>query len=178
MADRPRAALGLAVAMAAFGAIGCGTSSTQTTAGNASSSVTASGSIATKAQFIARAESICHELGSQEKPLKARQESLKGLPAASSEKTFVSLASQVVTLSRSAARQLRALPQPPGEAEKIEKLLTAYNEEVTSVSNIAYSAAHQESSAGEAAEATLKRSIATNSGLAQEFGLKDCIGSE
>jgi hypothetical protein len=157
--------------MAAFGASGCGTSSTQTTAGNASSSATASKSIATKAQFVAQTESICHKLSSQEKPLKARQESLKGLPAASSEKTFVSLANQVVALSRSAARQLRALPRPPGE-----ELLTAYTEEVTSVANIAYSAVHQESSAGEAAEATLKRSIATNSGLAQEFGLKDCIG--
>jgi hypothetical protein len=177
MADRTRAALGLAVAMAAFGATGCGTSSTQTTAGNASSSPAASKSIATKAQFIAQTESVCHKLSSQERPLEARQESLKGLPAASSEKAFVSLASQVVTLSRSAAKQLRALPRPPGEAEKIEKLLTAYNEEVMSVANIAYSAAHQESSAGEAAEATLKRSIATNSGLAQEFGLKDCIGS-
>jgi hypothetical protein len=178
MADRPRAALGLAIAMAAFGATGCGASSTQTAAGSASSSPGASKSIAsTKTQFIAQTESICHKLSSQEKPLEARQESLKRLPAASSEKTFVSLASQVVTLSRSAARQLRALPRPPGEAEKIEELLTAYDEEVTSVANIAYSAAHQESSAGEAAEATLKRSIATNSGLAREFGLKDCIGS-
>jgi hypothetical protein len=178
MANRTRAALGLAVAMAAFGATGCGTSSTQTTAGNASSSPGASKSIAsTKTQFITQTESICHKLSSQEKPLKARQESLKGLPAASSEKAFVSLASQVVTLSRSAAKQLGALPRPPGEAEKIGELLTAYNEEVMNVANIAYSAAHQESSAGEAAEAALKRSIATNSGLAQEFGLKDCIGS-
>jgi hypothetical protein len=177
MVDRTRAALGLAVTMAAFGATGCGTSSTKTTAGNASSSPASSKSIATKAQFIAQTESVCHKLSSQERPLKARQESLKGLPAASSEKAFVSLASQVVTLSRSAAKQLGALPRPPGEAEKIGELLTAYNEEVMNVANIAYSAAHQESSAGEAAEAALKRSIATNSGLAQEFGLKDCIGS-
>jgi hypothetical protein len=178
MADRLRAALGLAIVMAAFGAVGCGASSTQTTAGSASTSATASKSIATKAQFIARAESICRKLSSQEKPLKARQESLKGLPPASSDKPFVSLADQVVTLSRGAVSQLRALPRPPGEAGRIAELLTIYNEEATNVSNIAYSVAHQESSAGEAAAAALKRSIATNSGLAQEFGLQDCIGSE
>ncbi len=178
MADRPRAALGLAIAMATFGVAGCGASSTQTTAGSATSSATASKSIATKAQFIARAESICRKLSSQEKPLKVRQESLKGLPAATSDKPFVSLADQVVTLSRGAVSQLRALPRPPGDTGKIEELLTIYNEEATDVSNVAYAVAHQESSVGEAAEAALKRSIATNSGLAQGFGLQYCIGSE
>jgi hypothetical protein len=178
MADRPRAALGLAIAMTTFGAAGCGASSTQTTAGSAASSATASKSIATRAQFIARAESICRKLSSQEKPLKASQEALKGLPAASSNRPFVSLADQLVALTRTAAGQLRALPQPPGDTGKIEELLTIYNEEATDVSNVAYAVAHQESSVGEAAAAALKRSIATNSGLAQEFGLQDCIGSE
>jgi hypothetical protein len=168
MADRPRAALGLAIAMAAFGATGCGTSSTHTVAGNATASATPSKPLATKAQFVAQAEDICRKLSSQEKPLKARQESLKGLPAASSDEAFVSLANQLVTLARTAVGQLRALPRPPGEAGKIKQLLTVYNEEATNVSNIA----------GEAAAAALKRSIATNSSLAQAFGMKDCIGGE
>jgi hypothetical protein len=178
MADRPRAALGLAIAMAAFGATGCGAASTHTAAGNAASSATSAKSVATKAQFVAQAEDICRKLSLQEKPLKARQESLKGLSAATSDKPFVSLANQLVALARTAVGQLRALPRPPGEAGKIKELLTIYNEEATNVSNIAYSVAHQESSAGEAAAAALKRSIATNSGLAQEFGMKDCIGGE
>jgi hypothetical protein len=184
MVDRPRAALSLAVALVALAATGCGSTSTPTAAstqagtGQTAASAATSGSVPTKAQFIAQAEDICRKLSSEEKPLKARQEALKGLSAASSDKAFVSLAHQVVALSRAAGGKLQALPRPPGDAGMIEKLLIVYNEDATDVSNIAYAVANQESSAGEAAAEALKRSITVNSGLAEGFGMKDCTGSE
>jgi len=177
MTYRTRAALGVAVAVAALGAAGCGSSSTQTTSATAAAASTKSGA-ATKAQFVAQAEAICRRLSVEEKPLKASQESLKGASAAASAQTFASLADHVVTLSRTADGRLRAIPQPPGEAAAINELLTVYSEEIGDVSNIAYFITHEENSAGEAAAAALKRSIATNSATARGFGVKDCIEAE
>jgi hypothetical protein len=171
-------ALGLAATLLALCVAGCGSTSTQTgTDGTAGADATAK-TAPTKAQFAAQAEAICHALNSQEKPLKARQEALKGLPTAEYDKDFVSVANQVVALSRAAAEKLKTLPRPAGDEATIEKAVATYAEEVVDVANISYAVANQESSAGEAAIAALKRSIATNAPLAEEFGLKDCTGTE
>jgi hypothetical protein len=162
--------------VATLGATGCGSTSTPTATTNAAT--TSTKSAATKAQFVAQAEAICRRLSVEEKPLKASQESLKGASAAASAQTFASLADHVVTLSRTADGRLRAIPQPPGEAAAINELLTVYSEEIGDVSNIAYFITHEENSAGEAAAAALKRSIATNSATARGFGMKDCIEAE
>jgi hypothetical protein len=179
MAHRPLAALGIALATATLVVTGCGSSGTQTaSSAGTTTAVKSSGSTATKAQFIAQAEVICRKLAAEEQPLKARQEALRGLPATATEKPFVSLADQVVTLSHRAEGELRALSQPPAEAGKIKQLLTVYSEEATDVSNIAYAGAHQVNSTGEAAAQALKRSIAVNRAAARELGMKDCIESE
>lgn len=178
MANRPRTVLSLAMTLAALGATGCGSTSTQSGSGQAATSAETAKSAPTRAQFVAQAENICRMLSSQEKPLKARQESLKGLSTASYNKAFVAVANQVVALSRTATARLQALPRPPGDAKTIEKALAIYSEEVTDVANISYDVANQESSAGEAAVAALKRSIANNSGAAESFGLKGCSGAE
>lgn len=153
---------------------GCGSSSTPTTAGNGSSTA----GTATKAQFIAQAERICATLSSEEKPLRARQETLKGLPVATADKEFVSLVHQLVAFSRTAATKLTLLSQPPQDAQSIKKLLTSFSVESTDATDIASAASRQESNTGEADEQALRKSIANSRTLAAEYGMKDCIGGE
>jgi hypothetical protein len=178
MAHRPRAALGIVVAVASLGVAGCGSSSSQTATSNATTSATSTKSTTTKAQFVGRAEAICSRLSAEEKPLKASQESLKEASAATAQRAFVSLAEKVVKLSRAAEGQLRAIPPPPGESAAIDQLLAVYREEATDVSNIAYFLSHQESSAGEAAAQALKRSVTGIVATARSYGMKDCVESE
>jgi hypothetical protein len=153
---------------------GCGSSRTSTTSARAG----AAGGAATKAQFIARAESICATLSSQEKPLKTRQESLKGLPVATADREFVSLVHQLVDFSQTAVSKLQALARPAHDALPIEKLLTSLSAETKEANAIAAAASRQESSLGEADQDALRRSIANNRALAAEYGMKDCIGGE
>lgn len=174
--DRPRPALGLAVGLVALSLSGCGGSGTP--AGNAGTSASATGAPTTKARFVAQAEAVCRTLSAQEQPLKARQETLKGLPVATADKDFVALAQQVVTLSTAAERKLAALPRPPGDAQAIERLLASFSVETTDATAIANAAAKQENAIGEAAERALRKSIAADSALANAYGMEACIGSE
>jgi len=177
MADRPRTAFALVLALAALAMSGC--SGTNSTAGSTSAtSTTGSGALATRAQFIAQAASICQGVRSQEKPLKARQEALKSLPAAESEKEFVSLANQAASISRSADARLRALARPPADAHTIERLLQAYTEEANDASTLASAATRQESDLGESATLALAKSIATYSASAKSLGMGDCFAGE
>ena len=174
MADRHRAALGLAVILAASLLAGCGSSST---AGKTSSASTPA-ALSTRAHFIAQAGAICGTLNKQEQPLKARQESLKGQSSASAGDAFVSLARQFVAAARAANNKLDALPRPAADAQSIEKLLMGFSVEIGDASTIAVAAAKQESNLGEGAENSLRRSIARTAGLADAYGMKLCIGSE
>jgi hypothetical protein len=170
----PATATALPALLLALVCTGCGSSGTPTT--NASSSAAAGA--ATKAQFIAHAKSICATLSAQEKPLKARQEALKGLPVATADKEFVSLVHQLVVFSKTAATRLQSLPKPAQNAQDIKKLITTLTVETTEATDLADSASRQESSTGEADEQALRRSIANNSKLAAQYGMKDCIGGE
>lgn len=170
----PTTATALPAVLLALVCAGCGSSGTPTT--NAGSRAAANA--ATKAQFIANAKSICATLSTQEKPLKVRQEALKGLPVATADKEFVSLVHQLVVFSKAAATKLQSLPKPSQNAQAIEKLLTALSVETTEATDLADSASRQESSTGEADEQALRRSIANNSKLAAQYGMKDCIGGE
>jgi hypothetical protein len=174
MPDRLKPALGLTASLAVLLLSGCGSAGTQAPTVSAPNSTATT----TKAHFIAQAEGICRTLSAQEKPLRAQQESLKRLPTAAAGSAFVSLVRRVVVISDAANSKLHALPQPPGDAQAIDKLLTGFSEEAAEVSSIADAAAGQESTVGEAAEGALKRSIADNSGLADAYGMKECIGSE
>jgi hypothetical protein len=174
MRDQLRPALALAAVLAGLLCSGCGSSSTPTITTHANGA----DATATKAQFIAQAEHICSTLATDELPLKARQESLKKLPAAAADKAFVSLVHQLVALSRTAAAKLAALPRPAQDAAAIEKLLSSFSEETSEATSIADAASRQESAPGEAAEDALRRSVAKNRVLAEQYGMKDCIGSE
>ena len=153
---------------------GCGSSSTPTTAAKASAAAGA----ATTAQFIAQAERICTALSSKEKPLRARQEALKGLPVTTADKDFVSLVHQLVAYSRTAATKLTLLPEPVADSQSIKRLLMALSVESSEAGDIAAAASRQESSTGEAEEQALRKSVANNRTLAAEYGMKDCIGGE
>jgi hypothetical protein len=178
MLDRLRPALGLAAGLATVLLSGCGSSGTGTTGAYAGQSASTAGVQATTAHFVAQAEAVCHTLSVQEQPLKARQESLKGVPTATSDKAFVSLARQVVTLSRATDEKLRALARPPAAGRAIEQLLSAFAEELVYATNIATAAANEENTPGEDAVNELRKSIAANSALAATYGMKDCIGAE
>jgi hypothetical protein len=171
MADRPRSAFGLALALAlaALGIASCGGTSTKTT------STTSSGSLSTRAQFVAQASRICQGVRAQEQPLKTREESLKRLPVAQADQEFVSLARQAASIARSADNQLRALARPKADAQEIAQLLQAYYGEAADADKLANAAVHQESGLGEAVASALAKSIALNSASAKKLGMGDCF---
>ena len=75
MPDWLRAVLGLAAGLLTLLLLGCGSTATRTDT-HAGESASTSGAYGTKAHFIAQAEAICRTLSEQERPLRARQESL------------------------------------------------------------------------------------------------------
>lgn len=164
----------LPAVMLALACAGCGSSNTSSTAGAANAAAGA----ATKAQFIAQAEDICAKLSSQEKPLRVRQEALKGLPVDVADTDFVALVHQLVAFSKAAAGKLAQLPQPAHDRQPIAKLLAIFAAETTEATDIASAASRQESSTGEADQQALRKSIANNRALAAQYGMKDCIGAE
>ena len=174
MGDQLRGALGLAAILVALLCTGCGSNSTSSTSSQANQSA----STGTKAQFVAQAQRICSTLSEQEKPLKARQETLKRLPAGVAAKTFAALVHQVIALSQAAASKLQMLPQPAGDTDAIKKLLSGFAGETSDAAAIGNAAASQEASTAEAVEYALRRTIADTRALAAEYGMTDCIGSE
>jgi hypothetical protein len=177
MRDQLRPTLVLAASVLALLCSGCGSSDSHDASVHAGAESTPTG-VATKAQFIAQAQAICHTLSASEKPLKARQETLKSLPTATAGRLFVSLVDQVVKLARAADRKLEALPRPASESQAIDKLVAALTEEVNDAVSIADAARSEESSSGEASEEALKRSIAANVSSASSYGMKACFSSE
>jgi hypothetical protein len=163
-------ALSLAIALLCAG---CGSGGSPTTTGAG-----AAANAATKAQFIAHADAICATLTAEEKPLRTRQESLKGLPVATADREFVSLVHQLVAFSHTAATKLQALPRPTADAHPIDGLIATFSLETSEANSIADAASRQESSTGEADQDALRRSIAANRALAAEYGMKDCISGE
>jgi hypothetical protein len=176
MADRLRPALGLIVGLAALTLAGCGASSSPPSQHGGSAS--ASSALTAKARFVAQAQAVCRALSRQEQPLRARQESLKRVPSATSAQDFVALVRQVGVLSRAADRKLRALSRPPGDARNIETLLSGFSAELADVSQLATAAAKQESVPGETAVLALRRTVAHDGALANEYGMKVCFNSE
>jgi hypothetical protein len=178
MGAQLRRALGLAIAVPVLALAGCGSGGTSSTTPSTSAHTSTQQAATTKPHFIAQAESVCRALSAQEAPLKSRQASLKGLAPSAADKAFVALVHRVVYLSRAAIGRLRALPRPPADAAAIDRLLTGLTEEATDANGIAVAAVAQESNSGEAAEDALRRSVADNRRLADEYGMKDCFGSE
>jgi len=171
MADRPLTAFGLLLALAAIGISACGSTSRTTATG------TVPGAAVTQAQFIAAASSICAGVHAQEEPLKAREESLKNLPAATATPTFVSVVRQATAVARAAEKRLRAVPRPPG-SQAIEALLNAYSEEAEDANKVANAAAHQENTFGQYAAEGLARNIALHLASAKRFGMGGCFAVE
>jgi hypothetical protein len=172
-----RGVFGLAAVLAALGCAGCGSSSTSGTNAHTSGSGTTS-SAATKAQFVTQAQAICRTLSAQEKPLKARQESLKGLSPDLADTTFVAIVEKVIAYSRAASSKLAAVPRPPADAEAVEKLLSSFSEETAEAKAIGQAARKQESSAGEDAQDALRKTIDENLPQAETYGMRDCIAAE
>ena len=171
MANPISRAVGLAMTLAALLSAGCGGTNTTPTTAPAST-----GATTTKAHYIALAEEICATLVARERPLRVRQESLRSLSGAAAGQTFVALAQQVVALSRAASAKLAAIPPPAADRAAVEKLLSSFAAEITDATAIADAAAKQESTPGEDAETALRRSIAANAALADELGMRGCIG--
>jgi hypothetical protein len=178
MRGQLRGVLGPAAVLVAVLCSGCGGGSSTSTTGARAGGASSTSASATKAQFVARAEAICRALSSQEQPLKARQESLKGLPPEAADAEFVSIVSKVVAYSQTAAGKLNALALPPGDAAAIEKLLLSFSEETGDAKAIEQAARKQESTPGEDAQDALRKKIDENLPQAEAYGMKDCIAAE
>ncbi len=127
---------------------------------------------------MAQAQAICRSLSAAEKPLEERQAALKGEATSSSGATFVTIARQVVALSKAADAKLHALARPAADAVPISKLLASFSMDVAYADALAQAAAKEENDVGEAAERGLRRSIAANAQLAREYGVTMCTGAE
>jgi hypothetical protein len=172
-----RGVFGFAAVLSAVLCTGCGSSSS----GSADARTGGSGSTsssATKAQFVAQAEAICRTLSAQEKPLKARQQALKGLSAEAADAEFVEIVGKVVAYSQAAESKLSALTRPAADAQSIETLLSSLSQETTDAKAIEQAARKQESSSGEQAQDALKRTIDENLPEAEKYGMKECIAAE
>jgi hypothetical protein len=147
--------------------------------GKASTAAGASGAEASaKANFVAQAQHICSTLSTQEKPLKARQEALKGLSATAAAQAFVALVRQLVAFSHAASAKLKLIPEPPGDAGAIHQLLSGFAQETSAATALATAASKQESNTGETVQDALRSSIAHNRAAAQRYGMSQCIGAE
>jgi hypothetical protein len=177
MRDQLRPALVVVMIVAGLLSAGCGSSDNHAASVHAGAESTPTG-VSTKAQFVTQAQAICQGLSASEKPLKARQETLKSLPSAAADKLFVSLVDQVVKLSRAADSRLEALARPADDSSAISKLLAGFTAEINDAVGIARAARSEESTSGEASEDALKRSIAANIAAAGAFGMRACFGSE
>jgi Tfp pilus assembly protein FimV len=160
--------------VATLTASGCGGSSTKAATGSQTTAATGTAEAAQKVRFVSAAERICTKLATEEKPLKARQEVLKSQEAGPAETTFVSLAQQVVTISRKALASLDKLPRPPKQAAAIATLLSIYADQITDVNDLASAVANRESTSGEGADSALKRALAAGAGLAKTYGIASC----
>jgi hypothetical protein len=172
MASRPTAAFGLAAALVACSMSGCG--------GTAShdGTHTSPAALAAQRRFIAQATTICQGVRAAERPLRAREEGLKGQPLATAEKAFVSLARQAAAIAHAADARLGALPRPSDDAHAIAQLVQAYGEQASDAGEIASAAASKEGSAGEAASVALSRSIAAHLTSAKSLGMGECLNAE
>jgi hypothetical protein len=194
-----RPSLALVTACVALASTGCGSSSSGTptaatqpasaAATSTHSATAAQGSTgtraathptatptATRALFIARADTICRTLKSQQAPLEARVHTLNGSSenSQSNYKELASLLHQSVRFARSADAKLQALAAPPGDGATIEKLLAGYSEEAKYATSFADALTREERGAWEAAEKALARTLALDRGLAQGYGFKVC----
>ncbi len=160
------------VVLGALGVAGCGGTSTKTT------SATTTAVQVTRGQFVAQASAVCASAGAQERPLKAREQALKGEPVAEANQAFVSLAREAATIAHDADERLRALKEPPAEAAAVQQLLRAYAEEANDALEISNAVAHQENNIGEAVSSALSRSITGNVAAAKRLGMGECFTLE
>jgi hypothetical protein len=171
MASRPTAAFGLAAMLVACVVSGCGGTSSH----GSSASPAAR---AAQQRFVAQATSICRGVRAEERPLRAREEALKGQPLGAAEKAFVSLARQAAAIAHAADERLRALPRPSGNSQAIAQVVQAYGEQASDASEIAHAAAVKEGAGGESASVALSRSIATHLASAKSLGMGACLDVE
>jgi hypothetical protein len=176
VAGRSTSALGLACVLGALGVAGCG--STNTTSASTPAVRDNRVAHAARRQFVAQASAVCASAGAQERPLKAREQALKGEPVAEANQAFVSLAREAASIAHNADERLRALKEPPAEAAKVQQLLQAYSEEANDAREIANAVAHQENNVGEAVSSALSKLIAGNVASAERLGMGECFTLE
>jgi hypothetical protein len=157
-------------------AAGCGSTGTPSASVHTGTSAEAPAPGATPARFVAAADAICRALHAQQQPLNDRVQAL-GNETAATRAQLRTLLQQSVVFARAAVAKLRALPQPPGDAAAIGRLLAGYAQEAAEVTSFAHSLTNQEPERQKFASGSLERTTASDGTLARSLGLKVCAAS-
>lgn len=129
------------------------------------------------AHFIAAADAICQALHAQQQPVNARVGALtQETKAARAQLQY--LLRQSVVYVHAADNKLKALPQPPGDAAAIDRLLAGYDEEAEEVTSFADSLTRLEPERQRFSSGSLERTTAADRKLAESLGMKICAASE
>jgi hypothetical protein len=149
---------------------GCGGSGSST-----GQSTTAAGSgPATRAQFTAQAEAICHTLTAKEQALKQRVAALEHV-SGSQEKAAAPLIGQIVALRLAANEKLAALSEPPNDAVRVGRLVAGLFGETDDIAKVQQAFATGDRPGAEAAEQALFTTHAHDQKRARALGLQACV---
>lgn len=174
----PLPCIGAAVLLCVAALAGCGGGSTNTTTTTdtraSSSAALAVPATPTKAQFIARADTICARTNAKLKPVQQRLAALARASESTVEAKGSSVLREGAAITREGIAQLQALTVPQGDAPTVRKIVTALDDEAADIDNMASATASGEASAIEAAKRAEQTTKATYDGLAQGYGFKVC----
>ena len=117
-----------------------------------------------RAQYVERANSICAELGAETERLAER--TFEGLEGAPSRELLREYEREATQLNRRALAELRALPAPPGDEQRVAAILEAAERALEAVARQPLADPGRPSPA-----------VERFNELARDYGLDECAGA-
>jgi hypothetical protein len=124
----------------------------------------------TLAQFDARANEICRTLTQEQEAIERRSRD--------TGQTGEAVWHELVAVSRSADNEVKALPQPPAQADVLDHLLVAYFQEAQDEEEIASAYRTNEADRIQAALATFLGLARRDADVARSLGMIACAKAE
>jgi hypothetical protein len=131
---------------------------------------TAGSTTTTLAQFDARANEICRTLTREQEAIERRSRD----PGETGEAVW----HELVAASRSADREVRALPKPPAQANVLDHLIVAYFQEAQNEEEIASAYGTNEADRIQAAFVTFLSLARRDADVARSLGMIACAKAE